>query len=459
MLGLRHVLLFSILTAVLVPAHAEGKADWTVFALPPCALADVAVTGRRDVRINARGAGRDLREQGGDAKGCGVPTVAHAVLVDLLVDARKAGRLSGTGGEAIAIQRGLTTRRAILNVCRAKRCDSDIALRGLADGDRVRVFVRGYLMRGERYASTDDLTALLDRDRQRVKDCQVIVGPNGELVRIGADCGLDYNGVPAGDVPADGGDAPAGDPGPTGCPFDYFDEDEWFETETRFRFPVEPAIHIAPTVIHMDHNREEADNEYACEPYFPGMLCYDNHEGTDYSLIGLFWAQDSESVFAVAAADGVVMSTREDRFDRCVADLEPLDCSAQQCYQLFDQTLCTPCRDNPDFGQPYCQEGDEPRDYDNLVANFVKLCHADGTITRYLHLMTDSVMVEEGERVDCGDQLGLIGSSGRSSAPHLHFDVTRQGLGEWLDPYDVGSGESLWVSPSLPGFLPGSGCQ
>ncbi|MFK8014785.1 MAG: M23 family metallopeptidase [Gammaproteobacteria bacterium] len=74
-------------------------------------------------------------------------------------------------------------------------------------------------------------------------------------------------------------------------------------------------------------------------------------------------------------------------------------------------------------------------------------------------LMRDEVDVEPGDQVECGDRLGLIASSGRSSAPHLHFDVTREGLDAWVDPFDAGSGESLWVEPSLPGLLPGAVCE
>ncbi|MDT0378380.1 M23 family metallopeptidase [Streptomyces sp. DSM 42041] len=47
--------------------------------------------------------------------------------------------------------------------------------------------------------------------------------------------------------------------------------------------------------------------------------------------------------------------------------------------------------------------------------------HADGTYTQYGHL--SSVTVASGARVGAGDRVGLSGSTGNSSGPHLHFEV------------------------------------
>src|SRR3712207_8545465 len=41
----------------------------------------------------------------------------------------------------------------------------------------------------------------------------------------------------------------------------------------------------------------------------------------------------------------------------------------------------------------------------------------------YAHLQRGSVEVEVGDEVQAGDQLGLLGNTGNSSAPHLHFHV------------------------------------
>jgi len=63
-------------------------------------------------------------------------------------------------------------------------------------------------------------------------------------------------------------------------------------------------------------------------------------------------------------------------------------------------------------------------------ANAVRIQHVDGTIALYAHLAHGGVYVYPGQRVATGTQLGLAGSTGYSSGPHLHFvvqTVTRSG--------------------------------
>ncbi|GAA6755352.1 MAG: M23 family metallopeptidase [Thermus sp.] len=60
----------------------------------------------------------------------------------------------------------------------------------------------------------------------------------------------------------------------------------------------------------------------------------------------------------------------------------------------------------------------------------VLLDHAEGYQTLYGHL--SRVLVRPGERVEKGQVLGLVGSTGRSTGPHLHYSVYRQGVA--LDP-------------------------
>jgi Rod binding domain-containing protein len=65
--------------------------------------------------------------------------------------------------------------------------------------------------------------------------------------------------------------------------------------------------------------------------------------------------------------------------------------------------------------------------------NVVILKHADGVETRYAHL--SNVDVSVGETVPGGGVVGRVGSSGRSTAPHLHFEVLVNG--ERVDPERV----------------------
>jgi murein DD-endopeptidase MepM/ murein hydrolase activator NlpD len=55
----------------------------------------------------------------------------------------------------------------------------------------------------------------------------------------------------------------------------------------------------------------------------------------------------------------------------------------------------------------------------------VYLDHGNGISTRYGHL--SRIDVAEGQTIKRGDQLGLVGSSGRSTGPHLHYEVRVNG--------------------------------
>ncbi|MDZ7725215.1 MAG: M23/M56 family metallopeptidase [candidate division KSB1 bacterium] len=52
---------------------------------------------------------------------------------------------------------------------------------------------------------------------------------------------------------------------------------------------------------------------------------------------------------------------------------------------------------------------------------FIVIKHSDGLTSRYTQL--SKVLVQVGEQVDPGDRIGLVGSSGRSTGPHLHFEI------------------------------------
>lgn len=57
-------------------------------------------------------------------------------------------------------------------------------------------------------------------------------------------------------------------------------------------------------------------------------------------------------------------------------------------------------------------------------ANFVVLDHGDGTYTEYYHLQHWGAMVDKGQTVCAGQLIGLCGTTGFSTGPHLHFAVT-----------------------------------
>jgi len=51
----------------------------------------------------------------------------------------------------------------------------------------------------------------------------------------------------------------------------------------------------------------------------------------------------------------------------------------------------------------------------------VDVDHGYGLVTRYAHLA--KINVKTGEKVSIGRVIGLLGSSGRSSGPHVHYEV------------------------------------
>ena len=53
--------------------------------------------------------------------------------------------------------------------------------------------------------------------------------------------------------------------------------------------------------------------------------------------------------------------------------------------------------------------------------NVIEIDHGNGLKTRFAHLRTISVAV--GQRVAIGTRIGGIGSTGRSTGPHLHYEV------------------------------------
>lgn len=63
--------------------------------------------------------------------------------------------------------------------------------------------------------------------------------------------------------------------------------------------------------------------------------------------------------------------------------------------------------------------------YNQVYGNYVIISHINGYQTLYAHLHTTTCKV--GQRLDQGQKLGLVGSTGYSTGPHLHFTVYKNG--------------------------------
>ncbi len=110
-----------------------------------------------------------------------------------------------------------------------------------------------------------------------------------------------------------------------------------------------------------------------------GNKTYDGHEGTDFVLRS-FKTMDS-GVAVYAMADGIVTQTKDSLFDR----------SKQ--------------KNNGGLG------------------NYVGINHSNQYWAYYGHLKKYSLTVKVGDTVKAGDTIGMVGSSGNSTDPHLHLEV------------------------------------
>jgi murein DD-endopeptidase MepM/ murein hydrolase activator NlpD len=113
-----------------------------------------------------------------------------------------------------------------------------------------------------------------------------------------------------------------------------------------------------------------------------GLYAYDGHDSIDVSIPD-FGSMD-RGVAVLAAASGTVVGVRDGEFDRTLVGRDPVN-----------------------------------------AANYVEIDHGNGWGTSYSHLASQTLTVKPGDRVSAGQQIGLVGSSGNSFAPHLHFTVMR----------------------------------
>jgi murein DD-endopeptidase MepM/ murein hydrolase activator NlpD len=67
--------------------------------------------------------------------------------------------------------------------------------------------------------------------------------------------------------------------------------------------------------------------------------------------------------------------------------------------------------------------------------NYVVIDHGNGYKTLYGHMLNNSVLVHAGQKVNQGQRIGTMGSTGRSTGTHLHFEII--GLKGKIDPLSV----------------------
>lgn len=68
--------------------------------------------------------------------------------------------------------------------------------------------------------------------------------------------------------------------------------------------------------------------------------------------------------------------------------------------------------------------------YSSSAGNWIGIDHGNGTYSIYMHM--SSRLVSEGDYVTTGQTIGLVGSTGRSTGPHLHLSIRLNG--SYVDP-------------------------
>ena len=170
---------------------------------------------------------------------------------------------------------------------------------------------------------------------------------------------------------------------------------------------------------------------------------YVGHTGTDMHPTARDVALGTK---VLAAAPGTVAFAYDGFFDQCPSDHPQCKSGHQSLFKpgyLGGYTKCSRLA-------KACRREDAGACFWCFSGNHVVITHDDleGIFaTAYLHLGKDSVVVEAGQKVERGDLLGLVASSGRSAEPHLHFEVWDKGI--YQNPVDPWAGPcgrpvSLW---------------
>jgi murein DD-endopeptidase MepM/ murein hydrolase activator NlpD len=86
------------------------------------------------------------------------------------------------------------------------------------------------------------------------------------------------------------------------------------------------------------------------------------------------------------------------------------------------------------------------------TGNFVSVDHANGITTGYAHMSRFAPGIKVGDKVGTHQLLGYVGTTGRSTGPHLHFSAKKDG--KFFDAETLQlDGERVMPGPDRPGFL------
>ena len=89
--------------------------------------------------------------------------------------------------------------------------------------------------------------------------------------------------------------------------------------------------------------------------------------------------------------------------------------------------------------------------YDGRNGRMVRVHHASGYDSFYLHLSAFGPGIRAGVRVEQGQTVGLVGATGLATGPHLHYGLTRNGV--FVNPLRLSQPPGDPIPPSaMPAF-------
>lgn len=149
-------------------------------------------------------------------------------------------------------------------------------------------------------------------------------------------------------------------------------------------------------------------------------------------LLGVRIKNGTKDYYAILADDGkfydINGGSLSQSFFRYPLEKEARVSSGFNPHRLHPVTGLVMPHNGVDFavsrGTPVLSVGDGEvviAKYSGSAGNYIAIRHGRQYMTTYMHL--DKILVKSGQQVKQGDKIGLSGNTGRSTGPHLHFEL------------------------------------
>jgi len=191
----------------------------------------------------------------------------------------------------------------------------------------------------------------------------------------------------------------------------------------------EPLTMVEVTVVGKVESSEQSIQSLLQIPVVYPDAKTDLHfplQGTWWAIQAADWSdQHKQEVFSQTyALDFVKLGADNQFFRNGGMQLEDHYSWQQPVYATAGGKVAHVCYDMPDLPPGAMPDPrmfrDDPR---RLLGNAVAISHGNGEFSYFAHLQQASIQVHEGDLIRRGTLIGLVGNSGRSPGPHLHFQL------------------------------------